>query len=76
MVLLQDRQALARTQLHGTLVGLQVAGDGAKKGGLAGSVGANDAIDVAARELDVYVFVKYSLAKLDVKIVERYHIMS
>lgn len=75
MVLLQDREALARTQLHGTLVGLQVAGDGAKKGGLAGSVGANDAIDVAARELDVYVFVKYSLAKLDGKIVERYHIM-
>ena len=65
VVLREHREAFARAQLHGTLVGLQLAADGFQQRRLAGSVGTDDAVDVSTRKLDVHVFVKDSFSKLD-----------
>ena len=64
VVLLEHRQAFAWAHLHSSFVWLQVSTDGAQEGGFTRTIGADDAVDVATGKFDVYVFVKYTFAKL------------
>ena len=68
VVLLQYRQPFARPQFHGSLVGLQVAGDGPEQRRLSGTVGTDDSVDVARCKLHVDVLVENPLAELDGKV--------
>ena len=73
VVLVQDGEPFARTQLHGALVGLQLAADSLEQSGLSGTVGTDYSVDVSGCELDVDVFVEDSFAKLNSKICYCYH---
>ena len=65
VVLAQHRQAFARSQFHASLVRFQFSADGFQQSRFAGTIGTDDAIDVAVGELHVNVFVEHALAKLN-----------
>ena len=65
VVLFQHREPLTRAELHAAFVGLKVAADGTEERGLASAVGTDYSVNVAGGELDVYIFIKNSFAKLD-----------
>ena len=64
MVLLQYGHALTRGNVDGALGWLNIATQELQEGGLAGTVGTDNAIAVARRELDGYVLKEDALAKL------------
>ena len=59
VVLSEDRHSLARSDDHLSAVGLDLAGEYLHECGLSCSVGTDDAIAVARRELDVHVLEQY-----------------
>ena len=65
VVLREHRQAFAGAEFHLALGGLELAADGFEQGGFAGTVGANDAVDVAVREFHVHILVENALAELN-----------
>ena len=73
VVLAQHGEAFARAHLHGALVRFEFARDGFQQRGLAGAVGTDDAVDVAAVELEVDVLVQYALAELYGQVGKGYH---
>ena len=74
VILVEYRQTFARSQFNGSLVGFQLAADGFQQRGLSCTIGTDDTIDITCCELDVYVFVKHSLAELNRQIRNCYHI--
>ena len=57
VVLFEHRHAFPRSHLDAAFGGLELATDGAKEGRFACTIGADNAIDIAGGELDIYVFV-------------------
>ena len=73
LVLLQNGNTLFGVDMDGAVGGLQLAGEDAQEGGLAGTVGADDAVAVAGQELQVHVLEQPLAAKLHAEIVDSDH---
>ena len=73
LVLLQHRHPLFGRQGHAAGGGLQLAGENFDKGGLARSVGADDAVAVAGGELQVHPGKQHRGAELHGKVIDRKH---
>ena len=73
VVLRQYAKAFARSQRDGSLRRFQFAADSFQQCTLSGSVGTNHTIDISIGELDVYVLVQNSFAKLNGKVAKCYH---
>jgi hypothetical protein len=56
MVLFQDGQTLAGSDVHVTDVGFNLTGQNFKESRFAGAVGSNEAVAVAGCEFYVYIF--------------------
>ena len=65
VVLRENGQPLAGAEFHLALGGLELAADGFEQGRFAGTVGANDAVDVAVRKFHVHILVENALAELN-----------
>ena len=65
VVLRKHRKAFARAQFNSSLVGFQLTADSLQQGGFTGTIGTDDTVDVARCELDIYIFVEYTFAKLN-----------
>ena len=64
MVLLQDGHALPRRNVDGALGRLNITAQKLQESGFAGTIGTDDAVAIARRELDRYVLKEDALAKL------------
>ena len=69
VVLLEHRQALTRSNFNIAPGGLNLTGQELQEGGLACSIGADDAVTVARSKLQVHILIKHTLAKLQTHIV-------
>ena len=65
VVLREYAESFARTELYGSLCGLQLSADGFEQGGLASAVGTDYAVDVSVGELEVDVLVEDTFAELN-----------
>ena len=73
VILLQDREALARRDLDRAARRLELAREQLQERRFASAVRANDAIAVARRELQVDVLVEDALAELEAQVVRGNH---
>ena len=74
VILLENREAFARRDLHHAARRLELAGEQAQERGLAGAVRADDAVAVARRELEVDILVEHTLAELEAQVVRSNHL--